>query len=1126
MSKYLIILLFILLVLNQGKAQRVDFSLSSEKNSYTSKVLRSKFKNFKTFSLDTHRLKTLLSANKNVATTFDLYILDYQWQLTLTSANIAPTGSPQIIDQRLSLITYDPSYMGATQEGKNCRLTINDDFIAGFLPLGNQEFYIEPIYHIDEDAPKNTFIIYEKSQIIPDRALRCLATDVAEQQPLKTAAVRSLVACAEVELAIATDYSMFVKYGSVSAVQNRVISVMNLVGPLYKGVFATDIEFKIITWYNISVSGGDPWIASTSASSVLSSFSTWGTNGGFAGNYDLGQFWTARDFDGGTIGIAWLSGVCVGNKKFHAIQDFSTNDAYMRCLVAHEIGHNFSMSHNSAIMAPNVSEATTWSSTSISQMNTYIPTVTNNACLTPCTSTGGGGNSSFAAIAGFDFALTESTTCINRQVGFDNFSTNNPTSYKWVFENGTPATSTLASPKVIFKTAGTYRVSLTASNPYGSSTVNKTITVTNAPTTAFTYKVKNFDVELSNTTPEDASWLWKTGDGKTYTTKNVTHTYAKNGTFNVVLTATNACGTKAASKLVPVFANSPVAQFSLSQSVGCIPLQITANNNSINASTYKWIAPGAIISNDTIKNPSFSFLKAGKYSITLIAYNSNLSDTITLNQAITVKDKPSIKFLVDVGDNGYIALENQTINADSLFWNFGDGNISNDSLPAHFYNKSGKYIITLQTFNDCGVSNYIDSVDILLYPIADFKTDSIYTSCKSVTVNINDNFSIDAEYYTWYAPRATRDSAFAKNPTFTYNTSGYYVIFLAVQNKAGFDTISKNFYINIMPDPRPMFKDSAFQKTVFFENNSVDANHFWWNFGDNTGLDTTRHPIHTYQIDGTYEVSLTALNECDTITIRKTITIISIPIADFAVSTDSKCIPIQATFTTLSSNSIASYEWTFDGGTPNKSNDANPKVSYQKAGNYSVKLVVKNSAGADSITKQDIIKINSTPTTNFDYSIDKLTITLSQKSINADTYLWKFGDGMTSTEPSPTHTYAKNGTYKITLEATNECGTDLYSKNVVIQPIHTTELTSKPLFELYPNPTNDILYIKNLNSDNIYPLTLIITNMLGQRLFLENNITINANENYQIGLTHLPKGSYVVELIQKKKVQRSIILIQ
>jgi PKD repeat protein len=70
-----------------------------------------------------------------------------------------------------------------------------------------------------------------------------------------------------------------------------------------------------------------------------------------------------------------------------------------------------------------------------------------------------------------DFYANKTISCNGQSVTFNSTSYNSaPTSYAWVFEGGTPATSTSANPTITYNTPGTYSVSLTVSNAYGTNT--------------------------------------------------------------------------------------------------------------------------------------------------------------------------------------------------------------------------------------------------------------------------------------------------------------------------------------------------------------------------------------------------------------------------------------------------------------------------------------------------------------------------------------------------------------------------------------------------------------------------------------------------------------------------------
>jgi len=76
--------------------------------------------------------------------------------------------------------------------------------------------------------------------------------------------------------------------------------------------------------------------------------------------------------------------------------------------------------------------------------------------------------------------FTANTTSINEggSVNFTDLTTNNPTSWSWTFGGGTPSTSTAQNPTITYNTAGTYSVTLTASNSAGSDSETKTNYIT------------------------------------------------------------------------------------------------------------------------------------------------------------------------------------------------------------------------------------------------------------------------------------------------------------------------------------------------------------------------------------------------------------------------------------------------------------------------------------------------------------------------------------------------------------------------------------------------------------------------------------------------------------------------
>jgi len=155
-------------------------------------------------------------------------------------------------------------------------------------------------------------------------------------------------------------------------------------------------------------------------------------------------------------------------------------------------------------------------------------------------------------------------------VSFTDLSSGSPTSWSWNFGDGV-GTSTAQNPSYIYETAGTYTVSLTATNAYGSDTETKTdyITVTapstNPPVADFSGTPTSGDYPLTVSftdlsTESPTLWSWDFGDGVgTSTVQNPSYIYDAAGTYTVSLTATNAYGSDDEIKVDYITVTTPQA---------------------------------------------------------------------------------------------------------------------------------------------------------------------------------------------------------------------------------------------------------------------------------------------------------------------------------------------------------------------------------------------------------------------------------------------------------------------------------------------------------------------------------------------------------------------------------------
>ncbi|HLG38818.1 MAG TPA: PKD domain-containing protein, partial [Chitinophagaceae bacterium] len=151
-------------------------------------------------------------------------------------------------------------------------------------------------------------------------------------------------------------------------------------------------------------------------------------------------------------------------------------------------------------------------------------------------------------------------------------------------------------------------------------------------------------------------------------------------------------------------------------------------------------------------------------------------------------------------------------------------------------------------------------------------------------------------------------------------------------------------------------------------------------------------------------------------------------VPNFTANVTSGCAPLGVTFTDQSAGNPIRWNWEFSNGT--LSNVQNPVVTFNTPGTYSVKLVVQNANGIAQIEKIDYITVFPSPSANFSASITLGCVPTSVNFTDLSTtpvgsitsWDWDFGDGATSTQQNPNHTYNNIGFYTVTLTVTSSTG--------------------------------------------------------------------------------------------------------
>lgn len=259
-----------------------------------------------------------------------------------------------------------------------------------------------------------------------------------------------------------------------------------------------------------------------------------------------------------------------------------------------------------------------------------------------------------------------------------------------------------------------YSFRVTAVNASGESTGSNIATVvvpTDQPVAGFTLSPINGVVNQTVFTFTDRSTgpittrSWSFGDGNSSTATNPTHTYGAPGVFTVTLTVGNGTIISTATRnLVVTTADAPVsAGFSfLPATPSIIDTVMFVDESTGPVNAWAWNFGDNTTSNE--RNPAKRFETAGTYNVALSVTGSN-GTTSTIAKVVTIA--------TGSGGTGPVSADfqlshtapttNDTVTftdksagtPNSWFWDFGDGYISTQQNPAHRFEKSGTFTVTL-----------------------------------------------------------------------------------------------------------------------------------------------------------------------------------------------------------------------------------------------------------------------------------------------------------------------------------------------------------------------------------------------------------------------------------------------
>lgn len=599
-------------------------------------------------------------------------------------------------------------------------------------------------------------------------------------------------------------------------------------------------------------------------------------------------------------------------------------------------------------------------------------------------------------------------------------------SWQWSFGNGSG--SAAQSPSVLYTDTGTYIVTLQTAMPGGCTqsfspfAIVRVIPYDPKPIEInYLGSCKPYVVSFSTQTPDVTNYLWSFGDGNTSTLPNPTHTYAQAGTYPISLTLTigEGCFTTMDTTITLGYPNP--ASASSHDACKNTPISFMVNNLTAFVSASWLFGDGQSGSGF---NPTHSYADSGTYIVQLITTDVlGCIDTLTLQPSILISDPiPQFNLLPTLCLYDTLYIQNQSAQAVSFIWHFGDGSTSTTVNPRHQYSATGYYTIRLEAIqNGCSVSLTRDSAVLVTQPVADFS----YTTsglCMPLLVNFLYQSS-GAVQWNWIF--GDGDSSSQQNPSHLYTNDLNDSLRLIVSDGYGCrDTSAQVAFPYYRAAATVSQTTGCTPMQVQFSDNSNGALSWLWDFG-NGSTSVQQNPVYTYTSGGLYDVMLIATfpGGCvDTIVYPQMISA-SQPLANFFSPTNAGCSPTQISFQNTSNDAVQ-FEWHFgDGGS---STQVNPQHIYYIPGTYSVTLIATNSFGCtDTLIRPDYISIPGTYTYFSLPSLDGCqgaAIGFTDSSVNASSWNWDFGDGILDTLQNPLHVYNDTGTYFISLITSDSLG--------------------------------------------------------------------------------------------------------
>jgi gliding motility-associated-like protein len=737
------------------------------------------------------------------------------------------------------------------------------------------------------------------------------------------------------------------------------------------------------------------------------------------------------------------------------------------------------------------------------------------------------------------------TGCAPQTIRMVNNSTN-ANRYVLNFGDGSTAYISTQAPDTIFHTysnAGTYTVSLLASNGCSDSSTNQTLTFYSKPTASFTTPKTTYcakeNISFTNTSATGLRYEWFFADGNTANSFNATHSFANAGTYIVKLAvknivATGVTCTDTARVTITVIANPIATITSNAKPQNCAPFTFVGSTNQPNTNVVNWYF-GNPFSTDTTRvgnNATHIFAIPGTYTIRQIVINQN-GCTDTARTLVNVIETPQAKFVLSdsliCAPGKVVNALNQTIYSplDAVDYKW----LVNGFVQANSRNFSNNYTasinittavvntIQLISTNSFGCTDTADArITIQPKPQPNFTT-NINTGCVPLTLSIN-NTSTFANIFKWYINNnLVSTDSLPLAQTLTIPSSNYIIKLVADHRLGcGIDSILKP--ITTFSKPQAAIRISnrssctgilnvQFNDLSYVVGSTV--NNWNWQFG-NGANSASQNPNYTYTIPGQYIANLvvTDARGCVSDTAFVTLKNFGKPTSRFNVNNvclNAPVAPINLSSLGFGSTAFTQYQWDFGDGTI--TTGFAPTHVYKVEGNYVIRLITTSDSSCVADTAVFPIRVIGKPKANFRVTnncinvgvrfFDQSLIGFADNAIGS--YSWNFGNGNFSNAANPTTNYNTTGNYPVQLiVAGSICPTlkDTISKLVTIYRARNSMVY--PRIETVRNSATP-LQSQSGGVDYLWSPAIGLSNTLIQNPIANYDATAPNIINYNIAIT-------------------------